>query len=49
MTGLAFWTAGRPFMHEAYPLLVCAGLWALMQGITQITRAFAIRRAQDES
>ena len=46
MAGLAFWTAGGSYTTDAYPLLVCAGLWALMQGITQITRAFAIRRAQ---
>ena len=49
MAALAFWTAGGSYTTDAYPLLVCAGLWALMQGITQITRAFAIRRAQDES
>ena len=44
MTGLAFWMAGQLFVDKAYLLLVSAGLWALMQGITHIARAFAIRR-----
>ena len=48
MTGLAFWTAGQLFVDKAYLLLVYAGLWALMQGITHIARAFAIRRLHDE-
>lgn len=48
MTGLAFWTSGQFFMHKAYLLLVFAGFWALMQGITHIARAFAIRRLHDE-
>ena len=45
MTGLAFWTSGQFFIHKAYVLLVFAGIWALMQGITSIMRAFAIRAA----
>ncbi len=48
MTGLAFWTAGQLSLHKPYELLVCAGFWALMQGITHIARAFAIRRLQHE-
>ncbi len=48
MTGLAFWTAGQLSLHKPYELLVCAGFWALMQGITHIARAFAIRRLHDE-
>ena len=44
MTGLAFWTAGQFFVERAYVLLVFAGFWALMQGITDIVRAFAVRR-----
>ena len=43
MTTLAFWTSGQFFIHKAYLLLVFAGIWALMQGITDITRAFQIR------
>ena len=34
MTALAFWTSGQFFIHKAYVLLVFAGIWALMQGIT---------------
>jgi uncharacterized membrane protein HdeD (DUF308 family) len=48
MTGLSFWTAGQFFIHKAYLLLVFAGFWALMQGITHIARAFAVRRLHDE-
>ena len=44
MTGLAFWTAGQFFVERAYVLLVLAGLWALMQGVTDIVRAFEARR-----
>jgi uncharacterized membrane protein HdeD (DUF308 family) len=47
-TGLAFGTAGQLSMHKSYALLVCVGFWALMQGITHIARAFAIRRLHDE-
>jgi uncharacterized membrane protein HdeD (DUF308 family) len=43
MTVLAFWTAGQFFIEKAYLLLVFAGIWALMAGITDIVRAFAIR------
>jgi uncharacterized membrane protein HdeD (DUF308 family) len=47
MTGLAFWTSGQFFIHRAYVLLVLAGIWALLQGITSIVRAFAIRAAHE--
>ena len=40
---LAFWTSGQLFIHKAYVLVVFAGIWALLQGITEIVRAFAIR------
>lgn len=43
MTVLAFWSAGQFFIEKAYVLLVFAGVWALMEGMTDITRAFAIR------
>ena len=48
MTGMAFWTAGQFFAEKAYILLVFAGIWALMEGITNIVRAFAIREAHQE-
>ena len=43
MIVLAFWTSGQFFIEKAYALLVFAGIWALMQGITDIIRAFQIR------
>lgn len=43
MIVLAFWTGGQFFIQKAYTLLVFAGIWALMQGVTDIARAFAIR------
>jgi uncharacterized membrane protein HdeD (DUF308 family) len=47
MVILAFWTSGQFFIQRAYLLLVFAGIWALMQGITDIVRAFAIRSVRD--
>ncbi len=41
---LAFWTGGQFFIDKAYTLLVFAGIWALMAGVTDIVRAFQIRR-----
>jgi uncharacterized membrane protein HdeD (DUF308 family) len=41
---LAFWTGGQFFIEKAYVLLVFAGIWALMQGVTDIVKAFQIRR-----
>jgi uncharacterized membrane protein HdeD (DUF308 family) len=40
---LAFWTSGQFFLQKAYTLLVFAGIWALMQGIMDIIRAFQVR------
>jgi Short repeat of unknown function (DUF308) len=48
MTALAFWTSGQFFIHKAYLLLVFAGIWALMQGITNLARAFQIRTLHEE-
>jgi Short repeat of unknown function (DUF308) len=47
MTALAFWTSGQFFIHKAYVLLVFAGIWALLQGITTIVRAFEIRAVRE--
>lgn len=44
MVALAFYTGGQFFIDKAYVLLVFAGIWALMNGITDIMRAFQIRR-----
>ena len=40
---LAFWTSGQLFIQKAYTLLVFAGIWALIHGITDIVRALAYR------
>jgi hypothetical protein len=45
MSALAISMVGGLYTPEADRLLVCAGLWALMQGITLLARTFAIRRA----
>jgi hypothetical protein len=44
---MAFWTSGQFFIEKAYTLLVFAGIWALMRGITDIMRAFVVRSALD--
>ena len=46
MVVLAFWTSGQFFFDKAYTLLVFAGIWALMHGITDIVGAFRIRNAR---
>ena len=40
---LAFWTGGQFFIEKQYVLLVFAGIWALMEGVINIVRAFQIR------
>jgi uncharacterized membrane protein HdeD (DUF308 family) len=48
MVVLAFWTSGQFFLQRAYTLLVFAGIWALMQGVLEIVRAFQIRGLREE-
>jgi uncharacterized membrane protein HdeD (DUF308 family) len=48
MVVLAFWTSGQFFLEKAYTLLVFAGIWALMHGITDIVRAFQVRGLRDQ-
>jgi uncharacterized membrane protein HdeD (DUF308 family) len=48
MTIVGFWAAGQFFIEKAYILLVFAGIWALMEGINDIVRAFAIRQLHKE-
>lgn len=43
MITMAFWTSGQFYLQKAYTLLVFAGIWALMEGITTIVRAFQVR------
>jgi len=47
MVILAFWTSGQFFIQKSYTLLVFAGIWALMHGITDIFKAFAVRSLRD--
>ena len=47
MVILAFWTAGQFFIDKVYVLLVFAGIWTLLQGFTDIVRAFQIRKLGD--
>jgi uncharacterized membrane protein HdeD (DUF308 family) len=44
MVILAFWVSGEFFLDRAATLLVFAGIWAAMKGITDIVRAFQIRQ-----
>jgi uncharacterized membrane protein HdeD (DUF308 family) len=46
MVILAFWTSGQFLMHRVYTLLILSGIWALMHGITDIVRAFGVRKLQ---
>ncbi|MEO8330730.1 MAG: DUF308 domain-containing protein [Candidatus Nanopelagicales bacterium] len=43
MIMLAFWSSAQTFTARAYMLLVFAGIWALLHGITDITKAFMVR------
>ena len=44
MLVIAFWVSGQFLIEKAYTLLIFAGAWALMSGIIDIVRAFAIRK-----
>jgi uncharacterized membrane protein HdeD (DUF308 family) len=44
MVGLAFWVSGQFFLTRAATLLVFAGIWAATKGVTDIVRAFQLRR-----
>jgi uncharacterized membrane protein HdeD (DUF308 family) len=43
MVGMAFWVSGQFYLTRAATLLVFAGIWAMMKGITDVIRAFQIR------
>jgi uncharacterized membrane protein HdeD (DUF308 family) len=44
MIGLGFWASGQFFITQAYSLLVFTGIWALLHGISDIVKAFQIKR-----
>lgn len=41
---IAFWTAGQFFITKAYTLMVFAGIWAMLHGVTDIINSFQIRK-----
>jgi uncharacterized membrane protein HdeD (DUF308 family) len=47
MLALGFWAAGQLLITQAYALLVFAGIWALLHGITDVVKAFQIRNLRD--
>ena len=47
MIVVAFWTGGQFFLEKAYTLLVFSGIWALLHGINDIFRAFAVRSIRE--
>ncbi|MGO8948438.1 MAG: HdeD family acid-resistance protein [Ktedonobacterales bacterium] len=44
MVFLGFWAGGQFFATRAYTLLVFAGIWLLLHGISDIVKAFQIRK-----
>ena len=48
MVALAFITSGQFFFEKAYTLLVFAGIWALLHGVSDIAKAFIVRSARDK-
>ena len=47
MIGLGFWAEGQFFASRAYTLLVFAGVWALLHGVSDIIKSFQIKRLSD--
>lgn len=41
---LAFWVSGQFFFTRVYILLVFAGIWALLQGVNDVIRAFQLKK-----
>lgn len=48
MVLLAFWTSAQTFTTKTYMLLVFAGVWAMLHGITDIVKAFMVRSLKNE-
>ena len=44
MIVMGFWVGGQFFLTKAVTLLIFAGIWALFHGITDIIRAFQIKK-----
>ncbi|UGS34022.1 HdeD family acid-resistance protein [Capillimicrobium parvum] len=45
---LAFWTSGQFLIDKAFLLLVFAGVWALLHGLNDFVKAFALRSAHKQ-
>ena len=44
MVLLGFWAGGQFLTTQAYTLLIFAGIWALLHGIGDIIKAFAVKQ-----
>jgi len=44
MVILGFWAAGQFFATRAYTLLLFAGIWMLLHGVSDLVKAFQIRK-----
>ncbi len=44
MIALGFWVSGQFLVTKAYELLIIAGIWALLHGVTDIVTGFQIKR-----
>jgi uncharacterized membrane protein HdeD (DUF308 family) len=44
MLGLGLWASGQRLVSQSAALLIFAGIWALLHGITDIIKAFQIKR-----
>lgn len=44
MIGLGFWAEGQFFATKAYTLLIFAGVWALLHGVSDIIKSFQFKR-----
>lgn len=47
MIALGFWAGGQFLATQAYTLLIFAGIWALLHGIGDLIKGFAIKRIGD--
>lgn len=49
MLVLAFWAAGQFLLTKAFTLLVLVGVFAMIKGVTDLFKAFAIKRIHDDA
>lgn len=49
MIGIGFWAATQLFVAQVYILLMFAGIWAVLHGITDIIKSFMIHQAGKET